>query len=101
MIRLRNVAPNTIVYQRAKSVRMGPSAVEVEVLEVHADYALVRKGKDQPPTRMYRSEFERLHKTPFPAPGGGRIATSFGGPSTIKAKREMDAAQRKLKGELR
>ena len=88
MVKLRNIKPGDVIWQRSRSVRLGPSAIKIEVLEVHADYALVRRGTDQPPERIYRKYLERLHKTPFPVPGGGRITQDFGGPSSIRALRD-------------
>ena len=94
MVKFLKLKVGDVVFQRSRSVRLGPSAVEITILEIHADYALVRKGKDQPPERMYRKDIEYLHKTPFPVPGGGRIATTLGGPSSIRAlndQRRRDA----------
>ena len=96
MVKFLTLKVGEVVYKRSRSIPFGPSAIEITVLEKHADYALVRKGKDQPPERMYRKEIDTLHRTPFPVPGGGRVRQDFGGPSTLRtlSAQQRNAAKR-------
>ena len=94
MVKLLKIKSGDVVYQRGRSVRLGYTAVPVTILEIHADYALVRKGDDQPPERMYRKEVERLHYTPFPTPGGGGGGkANRTGPSSVRYARELARGQ--------
>lgn len=93
MVKFLKLKVGDVVYQRSRSIRLGPSAVPIEILSIHADYANVRKGVDQPPCRMYRKELEYLHWTPFPVPsasGGG--AANRTGPSSVRYLRDQARA---------